>query len=42
MEIFSFGERLMIYRKIAGLSKKEIEKRLFIIFSKITNYENEE
>ena len=24
MEIFSFGERLMIYRKRAGFSKKEL------------------
>ena len=28
MEIFSFGERLMIYRKRAGLSKKELAKRV--------------
>lgn len=27
MEIFSFGERLMIYRKRAGLSKKELAQK---------------
>ena len=38
MEIFSFGERLMIYRKRAGLSKKELAKRV----GTLTKYENDE
>ena len=41
MEIFSFGERLMIYRKRAGLSKKELAKRVGISVStlmKMTNH----
>ncbi len=43
MEIFSFGERLMIYRKRAGLSKKELAKRVGIVFRhlpsmKMTNH----
>ena len=38
MEIFSFGERLMIYRKRAGLSKKEIAKRVGISVSTLKNY----
>ena len=42
MEIFSFGERLMIYRKRAGLSKKELAKRVGISVSTLTKYENDE
>ena len=38
MEIFSFGERLMIYRKRAGLSKKELAQRVWISFSTIKKY----
>ena len=41
MEIFSFGERLMIYRKRAGLSKKELAKRVGISVSTLTKYEND-
>ena len=37
MEIFSFGERLMIYRKRAGLSKKELAKRVEISVSTLTD-----
>lgn len=42
MEIFSFGERLMIYRKRAGFSKKELAKRVGISVSTLTKYENDE
>ena len=42
MEIFSFVERLMIYRKRAGLSKKELAKRVGISVSTLTKYENDE
>ena len=37
MEIFSFGERLMIYRKRAGLSKKELAKRVGISVDMLTD-----
>ena len=40
MEIFSFGERLMIYRKRAGLSKRTCE-RVGISVSTLTKYEND-
>ena len=42
MEIFSFGERLMIYSKRGGLSNKELAKRVGISVSTLTKYENDE
>lgn len=42
MEIFSFGERLMIYRKRAGLSKKELAEMVGVSVSTLTKYENDE
>lgn len=42
MEAFSFGERLMIYRKRAGLTKKMLAQMVGISVSTITKYENDE
>lgn len=42
MEIFSFGERLSIYRKRSGLSKKDIAEQVGISVSTLSKYENDE
>ena len=41
MEILTLGERLMIYRKRAGLTKKELAERAGISVSTVTKYEND-
>ncbi len=41
MEILTIGERLMIYRKRAGLTKKELAERAGISVSTVTKYEND-
>lgn len=41
MEILTIGERLMIYRKRAGLTKKELAERAGISVSAVTKYEND-
>ncbi|MGN0108285.1 MAG: helix-turn-helix domain-containing protein [Hominilimicola sp.] len=40
MEILTMGERLMIYRKRAGLSKKELAERAGVSVSTVSKYEN--
>ncbi len=42
MEVFTMGERLMIYRKRAKLSKNELAKRAGVSAKTITKYENDE
>ena len=41
MEILTIGERLMIYRKRAGLTKKELAERAGISVTTVTKYEND-
>ena len=41
MEILTIVERLMIYRKRAGLTKKELAERAGISVSTVTKYEND-
>ena len=41
MEILTIGERLMIYRKRAGLTTKELAERAGISVSTVTKYEND-
>lgn len=42
MEVFTMGERLMIYRKRAKLTKNELAKRAGVSAKTITKYENDE
>ncbi|MCD8179899.1 MAG: helix-turn-helix domain-containing protein [Firmicutes bacterium] len=42
MEVFTLGERLMIYRKRAKLTKKEVARRIGATVPCITRYENDE
>lgn len=41
MEIFTLGERLMVYRNRAGLSKKELAERVGVSVATITKYEKD-
>jgi transcriptional regulator with XRE-family HTH domain len=41
MDCFSLGERLMIYRKRAGLSKKELAQKAMISLTALSQYEND-
>lgn len=41
MEIFTLGERLMIYRKRAGLTKTQLAEMAHVTVSSITKYEND-
>ena len=41
MEIFTMGERLMVYRKRAGLTKKELAERAGVSVSTVSKYEND-
>ncbi|MCC8159948.1 MAG: helix-turn-helix domain-containing protein [Oscillospiraceae bacterium] len=41
MEVFTFGERLMIYRTRAGLTKKEVAERVGTTVGNITRYETD-
>ena len=41
MEIFTMGERLMVYRKRTGLSKKELAERAGVSVSTVSKYEND-
>lgn len=42
MEVFTMGERLMIYRKRAKLTKNELAKRAGVSAKTIIKYENDE
>ena len=42
MEFFSLGERLIIYRKRAGLTKKQLAKEAGISVAMLSKYENDQ
>ncbi len=42
MEYFTFGERLMIYRKRAGFTKKALSEMAGISVSALSKYESDE
>ena len=42
MEYFSLGERLMVYRKRAGLTKTELAEAANISVTTLSKYENDE
>ena len=42
MEYFSLGERLMVYRKRAGLTKTELAEEANISVTTLSKYENDE
>lgn len=42
MEFFSLGERLMVYRKRAGLTKKQLAEEAGISVAMLSKYENDQ
>lgn len=42
MEIFTLGERLIIYRKRKNITKKQFAKFLGISLAELTKYENDQ
>ena len=42
MEFFTLGERLMVYRKRAGLTKTQLAQMAEISVSTLSKYENDE